>query len=143
MISLNDEADRDEHQDKDDAEGDQRNRQQAAPAVAANISYRDLDEIKHGRPAFFPPEQATVFQRINNLGFAYDSGIVSRKDECGAEIISHLFHQSENHIRGLMIQVCGRLIREYQLRPGDQRAGDGNPLLLTAGKLIRHLILLL
>src|SRR3970040_3089024 len=90
-----------------------------------------------------PVEQVTVFQGVDNFRLANDSRIVSRKDKSDAEIISHLFHQSENHVRRLMIQVSVWLISEHQLRPGDQRAGDGNALLLTAGKLLGHLILLL
>src|SRR3989338_3845412 len=78
----------------------------------------------------FPLKQATVFQGVDDFRLANNSRIVSRKDKGDTEIISHLFHQSENHVCGLMIQVRGRLIRKDQFRLGDQRASDRHALLL-------------
>ncbi|MPN17834.1 hypothetical protein SDC9_165189 [bioreactor metagenome] len=37
---------------------------------------------------------------------------------------------------GLLVAVPGRLVGQYHRRIGDKRARDGDPLLLTAGKLV-------
>jgi hypothetical protein len=38
-------------------------------------------------------------------------------------------------VRGSRIEIAGRLVGEKQARPVDQRSGDGDALLLAAGKL--------
>ena len=35
------------------------------------------------------------------------------------------------------VEVAGRLVGEHHLRPGDDRPGDGDALLLAAGKFVR------
>jgi hypothetical protein len=60
-------------------------------------------------------QQLPVLQGANGFRFTDDSRVVSGKDESSAEVVSHLLHQSENHVRGLMIQVCGRFIGKHQL----------------------------
>lgn len=44
--------------------------------------------------------------------------------------------------RGPRVEVAGRLIGEQHLRPVHQGAGDRDALLLTAGQLVRHPLLL-
>src|SRR3989442_10704997 len=48
-------------------------------------------------------------------------------------------HQLYDLARGLRVQVARRLIREDDVRFVHEGAGDGDPLLLTAGKLRRFL----
>src|SRR5688572_7923635 len=63
-----------------------------------------LTRLNMGDLLLIPVEQATVFQGVDDFRLTDDSRIVSRKHESDAEIISHLFHQSENHIGGFVIQ---------------------------------------
>ena len=43
--------------------------------------------------------------------------------------------QFKNHFRGASVEIAGRLIRQQNLRLGDQRPGQCQSLLLTSGKL--------
>ena len=44
-------------------------------------------------------------------------------------------------VRGARIEIAGRLVGEQQARRVDERAGDGDTLLLAAGKLRRRVAL--
>jgi len=43
--------------------------------------------------------------------------------------------QFKHRLSGLIVQIAGGFVREQQLRPGHQRTGDRNSLLLSARKL--------
>ncbi|GAA3082713.1 hypothetical protein GCM10020000_80940 [Streptomyces olivoverticillatus] len=45
--------------------------------------------------------------------------------------------QFQNLLAGPGVQRAGRFVRDHRIRAGDQRAGDRDPLLLTAGELAR------
>src|SRR5215469_8481616 len=53
--------------------------------------------------------------------------------------VEHL-QESQDLIRGLAIEVPGRLIAHQQLRVGDQRPRDRDALLLAAGELLRFVL---
>ena len=42
--------------------------------------------------------------------------------------------QFEHHLGGAIVQISGRLIRQQDLRLGDERPGQGRTLLLSARK---------
>jgi hypothetical protein len=48
--------------------------------------------------------------------------------------------QAHDLLSGFLIELAGGLVREEQLRPARQRAGDGDPLLLAAGELAGALL---
>jgi hypothetical protein len=48
-----------------------------------------------------------------------------------------VLHQVEHLGLHRDVERADRLVGHDQLRPGDQRAGDGNALALAAGKLVR------
>ena len=45
----------------------------------------------------------------------------------------------EHSFRGIGVEISGGLVRDDDVRVGDDRAGDGDPLLLTAGELRRQM----
>ena len=51
------------------------------------------------------------------------------------------FLQQVHHLFAILgVEVAGRLVGEDQLRSGHDGAGDGHPLLLTAGELLREVL---
>ena len=54
----------------------------------------------------------------------------------GVELLEQVHH----FLAVLGVEVTGRLIREDQLRAGDDGASDGHALLLTAGELLREVV---
>ena len=51
--------------------------------------------------------------------------------------VHYLAQQREHAAPGLGVQRPGRLVGEHHLRPGDERPGDRDPLLLASGELGR------
>ena len=45
----------------------------------------------------------------------------------------------EHSFRGVGVEISGGLVRDDDARVGDNRARDGDPLLLTAGELRRQM----
>src|SRR3546814_3347695 len=61
-------------------------------------------------------------------------------DVCASDLRAFRIQGLEHlhHFLAMMgVEVAGRLVRQDQFRLGDERAGDGDTLLLTAGKLAR------
>lgn len=61
----------------------------------------------------------------------HDDGVAEGMD------VAEFFHDD---VRRARIEVAGGLVGENERRAGDQRAGDGDALLLAAGELPRHVI---
>ncbi len=49
--------------------------------------------------------------------------------------LAELAEELEDHLAGVRVEVAGRFVGEDDLGIVDQRAGDGDALLLAAGKL--------
>ena len=52
-----------------------------------------------------------------------------------AVLVDDLAQQREHLASGAGVERSGRLVGEHDLRPGDERPGDRDPLLLSAGEL--------
>jgi hypothetical protein len=64
--------------------------------------------------------------------------VVMGSDDDGGPSAVQLLEQIEQPERNPVINIARRLVRQQQRRTGDHRAGDGNPLLLTAGQSLRQ-----
>ena len=71
------------------------------------------------------------------LGVGDQLRIVSGEDERGAVLLLDPIHEIDDGSPGLAVEIGGRLIRQHQAWSLDQGAGDCDPLLLTAGELVR------
>ena len=60
---------------------------------------------------------------------------VGRDHHCGAQFVE-LFEQAHELDADPVVDIAGRLIGEQQMGAIDHRAGDGDPLLLTAAELL-------
>src|SRR5438105_13893740 len=69
-----------------------------------------------------------------------DVRFVRDQDDCLSFIIQ-LLKDAHDFFRGSRVEVPGRFVGEKNRRIGDQRPGDGDALLLSAGKLRRIVIL--
>lgn len=85
----------------------------------------------------------TILETNNATSVLHDLRIVSREDEGRFVGLVHLLHQIDDALAGGRIEVGRRLVGEDDARIGDQRAGDRNPLALTAGEFIRLLLRLI
>ena len=78
------------------------------------------------------------------LNEQHPSGVASRLDgmrdhQKGLTAFVDAVEQPQKTVGGLAVQRAGGFVRQKQLRLGDQRPGNGSPLLLTAGNFIREL----
>ncbi len=80
--------------------------------------------------------QTAIFQREGQFGFVHDFRVMCGKDEGGAKIITHRLHQIDDAVSGVVIEIGRRLVGQHQARFADQGTGYGNPLSLSAGKLV-------
>ena len=62
---------------------------------------------------------------------------VRRHQQAATAAADQIARQTKHCVRGGLVEVSGRLIRQHQPRPGRQRAADRHPLLLAAGELLR------
>src|SRR5688572_16120568 len=69
--------------------------------------------------------------------------IVRHEDESCALVAIHFQHQVEHMLSVLRIEIAGRFIRHKHRRLHHERASQSYPLLLTAGKLGRVVVLTL
>ena len=63
--------------------------------------------------------------------------VVGHHQEGGLERAAQLQHQFLDTARGVLVEVAGRLVEQYQRRTVDQRARNGHPLTFAAGQLGR------
>ena len=65
-----------------------------------------------------------------------------RHHQQGCAMGAHLFIEQSQRLRGgLRVKVAGGFVGQNQLRPMDQGACEGHPLLLTPGELMREGVL--
>ena len=69
------------------------------------------------------------------VGVGGDLRVVGDDDDGLAELVDRRPQQVEDAVARLRVEVAGRLVGEDDGGPGDQRAGDRDPLLLAAGEL--------
>ena len=79
------------------------------------------------------------------LAYEYASGIfieqclIMRYHDYGCTSFPvYACKQTHYTFGSLVVQISGRLVRQYHFRPVKQGAGYGYPLLLSTGKLVRH-----
>ncbi len=63
-----------------------------------------------------------------------------RHDDDGAPFTVELLKDAENFFTAMAVERAGRFVGKNDLRIVDERAGDGNALLLSAGKLARGMM---
>src|SRR5438105_1083783 len=74
-----------------------------------------------------------ILHQQNQIG-APDSGQPVRDDEGGA-VGEQIGHRGLNQLLALGVEVAGRLVQDEDLRRRQDRASDGEPLLLAARQL--------
>src|SRR5881409_444446 len=80
-------------------------------------------------------EDRPVSHQDDALHLISNGAVVGDDDECEPFLLVQPFHEFHDLVRGFRVQVPRRLVREDDVRLIDEGAGDGDPLLLTAGKL--------
>ena len=76
-----------------------------------------------------------VGQEQDPIGDGRGSSIVRDHHRRLAELVDRVAHEGEDLAAGRRVEVAGRLVGEDHGRPGDECAGDRDPLLLAAGEL--------
>lgn len=66
--------------------------------------------------------------------------IMSDHQNCLLIAPGRLMQQLHHILAAVGVKISGRLVCQYKNRPGDKSAADGNPLLLTSGKLAGQMI---
>ncbi len=67
-----------------------------------------------------------------------DHAVVRDQHEGQLVVPPQVLEQADDLVPGALVKVAGRLVGEQHLGLLDQRPGDGDPLLLTAGQLRRQ-----
>ena len=95
-------------------------------------------QTTHGSPlSAVNVRDGPVFQRDDLVG-QVDQRLVVGGDQGRDPFGTHHAEQQLHDLPpGFQVELAGRLVRDQQARPASQRAGDGHPLLLAAGKLVR------
>ena len=91
-------------------------------------------------PAPLPRDDAAVLDADDAVGQLRDLLVVGDHHHRLAEALAGDLHQSQNILAGLGIEVSRGLVRQHDGRLGSKRPGDGHPLLLTAGELVRQAV---
>jgi len=76
----------------------------------------------------------------NSIGWLKETVIMSDNDNCRFSVSTKLPQQFEHFFAGHRIEFAGRLVRENEFWLFQQRSGDGDALLLAAGKLMRSVV---
>ena len=85
-------------------------------------------------------EQTAVLQAQHAAHAMRELQVVRDHDEARAEITVELEHEVEHAVRGVAVQVAGRLVREYSLRVGHERARHRCALALASREFTRHVL---
>src|SRR3990172_7438028 len=83
-----------------------------------------------------------VLKHECDFGLAHDLGIVGREHERRAKLVTHFLHQFDDTVRGIVVEIGGGFVGQYQICVGCQRAGNRHALLLSPRYLIRPFVLL-
>src|SRR3954463_10158877 len=79
----------------------------------------------------------------HRVGHAPGEAHLVRHADHGHALAREVLHDFQHLVDHLRIERRGRLVEEHDLRPHGERAGDGDALLLSAGKLAGILLRLL
>src|SRR6266545_622509 len=99
--------------------------------------------ILHRRPARFSEtwqvssrsRQNALLQMLDQMRLLRRPGIVRHHDDSLAEVLHQASHEGKYVLGRYAVEVTGWLIRHQNCRIGHHRPGDGDTLLLSAGKL--------
>src|SRR6266540_3210143 len=99
--------------------------------------------ILHRRPARFSEtwqvssrsRQNAFLQVLDQMRLLRRPGIVRHHDDSLAEVLHQASHEGKYVLGRYAVEVTGWLIRHQNCRIGHHRPGDGDTLLLPAGKL--------
>ena len=87
----------------------------------------------------FVAEDLPITQSDNALGLTSNVHVVGDDDQGHALLVQRL--KKRHHLfAGLGVEGAGRLVGQKDARVVDQGAGNGDPLLLTAGQFIRPVV---
>ena len=92
---------------------------------------------EHGGYRAFLNDRAVVENGNLAADFFHHAHLMRDDDDRDAHLAVDILNQRKDRASGLRVQRTGRFITEQDLRIGCKRSGDGDPLLLTAGKLRR------
>ena len=137
-------GERDAEQDRDraqhEAEPVREDRAQAElehqPATARVELLHRVEHGFGGRVEQLGLEPA-VGQEQHAVGVRGRGRVVGDHDDGLTEVTDGPMQEAEYVGRRARVEVAGRLVGEHHVRPGDERAGAGHPLLLAAGQLGR------
>ena len=99
--------------------------------------------VKNIRPAPLPCStrlDQAVAEMDDGAGIGGHVGLVGDHQDGDAEVAVEVGQQVHDLERGLAVEIAGRLVGEQHVGVGDDRAGDGDALLLAAGKLGRRMV---
>ena len=65
--------------------------------------------------------------------------VVRDHDDRFASVLAERLQCAEHFLRAARIEIAGRLVGDDERRVGDERAGDGDTLFLSAGQLARQM----
>jgi hypothetical protein len=80
-------------------------------------------------------DDEAVGEEEHPIGLGGRAGVVGDHHDGATEVARRVAQQSEHLGRRAGVEVASRLVREHDGRLGDERAGDRDALLLTAGEL--------
>src|SRR5580704_14007381 len=104
-----------------------------APAPTAGRAGRGRSRSGSGRCITEDPPVSDLDAPLHGRGHV----VVVGDDHDGRSVPVQLAEQVQEGGAGGGVQVAGRLVRHDQGGPADQGPGDGGPLLLAAGQLVR------
>ena len=79
--------------------------------------------------------EAAVFHQTGSLGPARGDAVMADDDEGEPQLVPQLLQERHDLVPGAFVEVAGRLVGQQHGGLLDQRAGDGDPLLLPSGQL--------
>ena len=85
-------------------------------------------------------QEEALIELVDDGGDLGGLRVVGDHDDRLAEVPIQAAEDRQDVLRGLGIEISGRLIGKQQGWIGHQRAGDGDALLLPAGQLTREVI---
>ena len=94
-----------------------------------------LGDLRRRRAARASPASRPSARNSDAVGVGGGDRVVGDHDDRLAEVVDDVAQQREDLAAGAGVERAGRLVGEHDLGPGDQRAGDGDALLLAAGEL--------
>src|SRR6516165_4624582 len=96
----------------------------------------DLRKMSKARGA--DSVNTAVLHRSDAVGETVDPGIMRHDDDCPVGSARRILEDLEHGLTGIGIQRSSGLVAHDEPGSVDQRAGDGDALLLTAGELVRQ-----